>query len=146
MAEKLTAGEHLEGLTDEDLRQTMLAALRLLGIAALIAGALFWWKAGWQSALLLAIGAAISAASLWEWMRLMMVVMERMAANPEGRPPQPVTGVVIGFVLRMSLTLVILYVSLKYLNGTALALAAGLGLGVFSLTVQAVRLLRRWTI
>ncbi len=136
-------GESLEGLTDDDLRATMLSALRLLAVIAVVAAALFWWRAGWQSALLLAVGAMISAASLWEWLRLMMAVMERMVTTPGAPPPRPIGTILVGFVLRLGLTLAVLYVSLKYLNGTVLALAAGLGLGVFSLTVEGVRLMRR---
>ena len=39
--------------------------------------------------------------------------------------------VLLGFFLRLGLTVVVLYVSLKYLNGSVYALAAGLGLGCF---------------
>jgi hypothetical protein len=53
--------------------------------------------------------------------------------------------ILAGFFLRLGLTVVVLYVSLKYLNGTVFALAAGLGLGVLALTVEALRLMKRWT-
>ena len=53
------------GLTDADLHGTMLGAVRLVGMLALVVLALFWWRAGWQSAVLVAVGAGISAASLW---------------------------------------------------------------------------------
>jgi len=130
------------GLSDADLRNTMLAALRLLAILAVFAGALFWWKAGWQSAVLVAVGAAISAASLWEWMRLTTAMNERMDA---GRIPRPMGMVLFGFFLRIGVTLAVLYGSLKYLHGTVFALAVGLGLGIVSLTVEALRILKRWT-
>ena len=118
------------GLSDADLRNTMLAALRLLAILAVIASALFWWKA------------AISAASLWEWMRLTTAMNERMDA---GRTPRPMGMVLFGFFLRIGVTLAVLYGSLKYLHGTVFALAVGLGLGIVSLTVEALRILKRWT-
>lgn len=130
------------GLSDADLRNTMLAALRLLAILAVIAAALFWWKAGWQSAVLVVIGAAISAASLWEWLRLMTAVNERMDA---GRIPRPMGMILTGFFLRIGVTLAVLYGSLKYLHGTVIALAVGLGLGILSLTVEALRIMKRWT-
>jgi hypothetical protein len=38
----------LAGLTDEDVRQTMLRALRLLAVLAVVGLALAWWKLGWQ--------------------------------------------------------------------------------------------------
>lgn len=139
----MESGSLLEGLTDADFRRTMLASLRLLAVLAVIATALFWWKAGWQSAMLLVIGALISAASLWEWLRLMTAVMDRMDAGGNARP----MGMVLtGFFLRLGLTVVVLYVSLKYLNGTVFALAAGLGLGVISLTIEGLRLMKRWTV
>jgi hypothetical protein len=131
------------GLSDADLRNTMIAAMRLLAILAVLVLALFWWKSGWQSGLLVAIGAAISGASLWEWMRLMTAVN---AAMDQGATPRPMGMILTGFFLRLGLTLVVLYVSLKYLHGTVFALAAGIGLGVFSLTVEAVKLLKRWTV
>jgi hypothetical protein len=131
------------GLTDSDLRNTMLAALRLLAGLAVVVAALFWWKMGAQSALLVAIGAAISGASLWEWLRLMTAVNASMDG---GATPRPMGMILTGFFLRLGLTVVVLYVSLKYLDGTVFALAAGIGLGVLSLTIEAVKLMKRWTV
>ncbi len=132
----------LGDLTDEDFRRTMLAALRLLAVLAVLATALFWWRSSWQSAALLLVGAAISAASLWEWLRLMSAVMERMDAGGKARP----MGMLLtGFFLRLGLTVAVLYVSLRYLNGSVYALATGLGLGVLSLSVEGFRLMNRWT-
>ena len=127
------------GMTDADLRNTMLSSIRLLAILSLVVMALFWWKSGWSSALLVIIGAAISMASLWEWLRLMTALMERMDAGDAARP---MGGVLIGFFIRLGLTVVILYVSLKALHGSVFALAAGLGLGVFCLTVEVLRRLK----
>jgi hypothetical protein len=132
----------LGGLTDADFSRTMIAALKLLAVLTVVAAALFWWKSSWQSAALLLVGAAISAASLWEWLRLMTAVMEHMDIGGKARPIGPV---LVGFFLRLGLTVVVLYVSLKYLDGTVFALAAGLGLGVFSLSVEGIRLMNRWT-
>jgi hypothetical protein len=53
--------------------------------------------------------------------------------------------VLFGFFLRIGVTLAVLYGSLKYLHGTVFALAVGLGLGIVSLTVEALRILKRWT-
>jgi hypothetical protein len=133
----------LAGLTDEDVRRAMQRALRLLAILAAAGVALAWWKLGWQSAVLLAVGAAISASGLWEWMRLMTVVISRMDAGAEARP---VGTVLVGFFLRLGLALVALYVSLKYLDGSVYALVAGLALGMVALTIEALRLVRSWTV
>lgn len=128
------------GLTDADVRQTMLASIRLLLGLSVVAAGLFWWFSGWQSAVLLVVGALISSTSLWEWLRLMTAINERMDA---GEAPRPMGSIVFGFFARLLLTVAVLYGSLKYLHGTVLALAAGLGLGLLSLVFQASRLLRR---
>ena len=132
----------LEGLTDADFKRTMLAALRLLAGMSVVASGFFWWKFGWQSGVLLMVGAAISGSSLWEWLRLMTAVMERMDAGGKGRP---MGMVLVGFFLRLGLSLVMLYVSLKYLHGTVIALVTGLGLGVFALSIEGIRLIKKWT-
>jgi hypothetical protein len=133
----------LETFSDEDFRQTMLRALRLLAIVSAVGIAVLWWKLGWQSAALLAVGAVISASGLWEWMRLMSVVMSRM---DEGGTAQPMAMVLLGFFIRLGATIVLLYVSLKVLNGSVYALAAGLALGVFALTIEGLRLVKAWTV
>jgi hypothetical protein len=54
--------------------------------------------------------------------------------------------VLLGFFVRLAATVALLYVSLKELNGSVYALAAGLALGVFSLTVEGLRLMKAWTV
>jgi hypothetical protein len=54
-------------------------------------------------------------------------------------------SIAFGFAVRLGLTLAVLYGSLKYLHGTVLALAAGLGLGLLSLVFEASKLLKRPT-
>ena len=44
------------------------------------------------------------------------------------------------------LTVAALYVSLKLLNGSVYALAAGLALGVFALSIEGLRLIKAWTV
>ncbi len=135
------------GLTDLDVHNTMLASIRLLAIFSVIAATLFWWKSGWQSALLLVVGALISSTSLWEWLRLMTAINERMDAGLKpGQKAGPMGLILFGFFTRLGLTVVVLYVSLKYLHGTVFALAAGLGLGLLSLTIEALRLMKRGTV
>ena len=128
------------GLTDLDFRATMLSSLRLLAIFTVIVALLFGIFAGWQSGLLAVIGAIISAASLWEWLRLITAMNQQMDT---GTTPRPMGLLLTGFFLRLGLTVVVLYGSLRYLHGTAFALATGLGLGVLSLTIRALRLLQR---
>jgi hypothetical protein len=92
---------------------------------------------------LLLVGALISGSGLYEWRRLMTAVMARMDAGGHARP----MGMVLaGFFLRLGLTVVLLYVSLKFLNGSVFALAAGLSMGVFSLAIEGLRLMKAWTV
>ena len=133
----------LEGFTDADVRATLVRTLRLLAVLTLVGMALVGWKLGWRSAVLLLVGAAISGSGLWEWMRLMSAVMARMDA---GTKASPMGLVLTGFFLRLGLAIVVLYVSLKYLNGSVIALAGGLGLGIASLSFEAIRMARAWTV
>lgn len=133
----------LESFSDQDFRQTILRALRLLAVISVAGVLLLWWKLGWQSAALLAVGAVISASGLWEWLRLMTAVMARM---DQGGVAKPMGMVLLGFFLRLAATIALLYVSLKVLNGSVYALAAGLALGVFALTVEGLRLVKAWTV
>ena len=133
----------MDSFTDADFRRTMWSALRLLAVITVAAAPLVWWKLGWQSAVLLLVGALISGSGLYEWLRLMTAVMVRMDGGAKARP----MGMVLaGFFLRLGLTVVLLYVSLKVLNGSVYALAAGLALGVFALTVEGLRLMKAWTV
>jgi len=133
----------LESFTDEDFRRTVIRALKLLAVVAAVAAVLLWWQLGWQSAVLLLVGAGISGAGLFDWLRLMTAVMQRMDGGEKARP----MGMVLtGFFLRLGVTVVLLYVSLKLLNGSVYALAGGLALGVLALTVEGLRLIKVWTI
>ena len=135
--------EGFDNFTDADARATMLRAIRLLAIMAALAAALVLWKLGWRSAVLLLVGAAISGSGLWEWTKLMAAVMTRMEGGGKGRP----MGLVLtGFFLRLGLSVAVLYVSLKFLNGSVIALAVGLGMGVIALTFEAIKLVRTWTV
>jgi hypothetical protein len=133
----------MDSFTDADFKRTMWSALRLLAVITVVAAPLVWWKLGWQSVVLLLVGALISGSGLYEWLRLMTAVMVRM---DEGGKARPMGMVLAGFFLRLGLTVVLLYVSLKVLNGSVYALAAGLALGVFALTVEGLRLMKAWTV
>jgi hypothetical protein len=54
--------------------------------------------------------------------------------------------VLVNFFLRLGLTVAVLYVSLKLLDGSVYALAGGLALGVFALSVEGLRLMKAWTV
>jgi hypothetical protein len=133
----------LKNYSDEDVRRTVMNALRLVIIATAIAVPLVWWKFGWSTALLLVVGAAISGSGLWEWRKLMTSMMAYMDAGGEAKP---IGLVLAGFFLRLGLAIAVLYVSLKFLDGSVYALAVGLGLGVLALTIEALRLVKAWTV
>jgi hypothetical protein len=133
----------MDTLTDADFKRTIWKALRLMVVVTVVAAPLVWWKMGWQSALLLVVGALISGSGLFEWLRVMTAVMVRMDGGEKARP----MGLVLaGFFLRLGLTVAVLYVSLKVLNGSVYALAAGLALGVFALSIEGLRLMKAWTV
>ena len=133
----------MDTLTDADFKRTVWNALRLMAVTTVVAAPLVWWKMGWQSAILLLVGVLISGSGLFEWLRLMTAVMVRMDGGEKARP----MGLLLtGFFLRMGLTVAALYVSLKLLNGSVYALAAGLALGVFALSIEGLRLIKAWTV
>jgi hypothetical protein len=133
----------MDSFSDADFKRTIWSALRLLVVITVVAAPVVGWKLGWQSAVLLLVGAVISGSGLYEWLRLMTAVMVRMDGGGKGRP---MGMVLFGFFARLGLTVVLLYVSLKILNGSVYALAAGLALGVFALTVEGLRLMKAWTV
>ena len=118
-------------------------ALRWVGILGVLGALAIWRAAGWQSAAMFAVGAAIAATGLYESQRLMLAVLSRFN---EGRQGKPIAGVLVWFFLRLILAGVVLYVSLRSLEGSVYALCAGLGLAVVALTIESIRLLRSWTV
>ena len=125
----------------------------VLGMA--VAGApIAWVLRDWQSAALLLVGAAISASGLYEWRRLMAALLHRMDAQDalqagvalEDRKAPSIGFAVAGLIVRLGVVIAVLYVSLRYLHGSVLALAAGLAMGVFALLIEGLRLLRSGTI
>lgn len=137
----------LSEFTDADFRATILRALRLLLVLTLVCLPLIWWKYGWRSGVLLLVGAGISASGLWEWLRLLTAVMRRMdASGGDAAAMRPMALVVFGFFVRLVLVVGVLYGSLKLLEGSVVAIAAGLGLGIVSLTIEGLRLVKAWTV
>ena len=142
------AATSLANFSDDDFRRTIWGAMRLAAAVAVVAIPLLWWKLGWQSAALFAVGAVISGSGLFEWLRLMSALMSRMEESTPEKPVtvKPLAPVLIGFFLRLGLAIVLLYGSLKFLHGSIFALAAGLVIGIFALLVQALRLVKSWTV
>jgi hypothetical protein len=126
-----------------DVRAVLVRTIRVLSALTVVGMVVVGFKLGWRSSVLLLVGAAISATGLWEWMRLMSAIMERVEGDVTVRP----MGMVLtGFFLRMGLTIGVLYVSLKFLHGSVIALALGLGLGIAALLFEVIKLARAWTV
>ena len=140
----------LAQFSDADARAVITRAVRTVVILAAVGVVAAAWKGGWKSAALLLLGAAISASGLWEWRRLMAALMIRMepleGEHIVGARRPSIGFALVGFFLRLFVVVVVLYVSLRYLNGSVLALAAGLAMGVVALTIEGLRLLRSGTI
>jgi hypothetical protein len=142
----------LESFSDADFRRTILRALRLLLVLTLVALPVVWWRGGgWRSGMELVVGAAISGSGLWEWLRLLTALMRRMDASPPNADgttkKQGSMGLLLfGFFLRLAVVVAVLYASLRFLEGSVIALAVGLGLGVVALTVEGLRLVKAWTV
>lgn len=134
----------VSAFTDADFQQAVWRALRVSAVVGLAATAALLWKLGWQTALLFVVGAVISCSGVYEWLRLMTVVMQQM--DMAGRAPRPIAPVLIGFFMRLGIALGLLYVSLKFLHGSVYALIAGLALGVLALLFEGLRLLKNWTV
>jgi hypothetical protein len=95
----------LESFSDADFKRTIWSALRLLVVITVVAAPVVWWKMGWQSAVLLLVGSLISGSGLFEWLRLMTAVMVRM---DDGGQAKPMGLILVGFFLRLGLTVVLL--------------------------------------
>ena len=142
MKEKILAAAEME-FSDRDLRIALNRALRSVGIAALAGIPLIWLAWGWRSMLLFMVGGAIAATGILEWRQIMSAVVSRLDA---GGTPRPIGPVLFWFFLRIAAAAALLYVSLKSLDGKVSALIAGLALAMLALLIEAIRLLRSWSV
>ncbi len=116
------------------LQQAMYKTLILGAIASII----LLVASGWRNASMLMVGALISAASIFEWKRLAQVIRAKLEAE---KTPRSAPAVVMFFILRLVLYAGAIYVSLKCLQGSAVALLCGLGLAAITILWQALRML-----
>jgi len=126
-------------LTDADLEGLLRRGVRITLILGAVAALGLTIFAGWRTAALFAVGAAISAASIWEWMRLIRLFNARL---DQGKMPRGAALVVTFFLLRLILFGLAIYGSLKCFHGSPIALICGLGLAMAGLVWEALRLLR----
>ena len=124
--------------TDADLKAALRRAFKTTAIVGAVLSVVLAFVYGWQTGALLLAGTIISATGLWEWQRLVALInakLDNQKASGAGR-------VMTTFFLRLVLAGGLLYVSLRCLHGSVYALVAGLALGIFALTVEAVRMIR----
>jgi len=126
-------------LTDAALSAMLHRAIRVtlgIGIAAAL---IVWIASGWRDASMLAVGAAISAASILEWQRLIRLFNSTLDRQ---KTPKGAVMVVSFFLLRLLIFAGVIYGSLKCLRGSVLALLCGLALAMVAMAYEAIRLLR----
>ena len=128
----------IEDFNDAHLRAAMLRSMRTVAVLSLALASILLLIKGWQTALLLLVGAAISVSSLWEWQKLLVVILAKL----DNQQQVGSARVIIGFLLRLLVAAVVLYVSLKSLHGSVYALLGGLLLAVIALSIEAARLVR----
>ena len=132
------ADPELLAITDAHLKDAMFRAMRLVAILGVALAAVLLLFAGWQTATLLLIGAAIAGTGLWEWQKLLAVI----SAKLENRGQAGGARVIVGFLLRLLVAAGVLYVSLKSLHGSVYALLGGLALAALAMAIEAIRLVR----
>lgn len=128
-----------EWITDERLEALLQRALRNSLIIGVLASIGLWIASGWRNAAMMATGAAISAASIWEWRRLARFIAARMDRK---QTPKSAFIPVVFFLFRLLIFAGAIYVSLKCFQGSAVALFCGLALALLAMVWEAVRLLR----
>lgn len=126
-------------ITDETLESMLRRALRITLIIGSLAALILWKASGWRNAAMMATGAAISAASIYEWRRLARLIT---AAFTRNQAPRGALLAFLLFLLRLGVFAAAIYVSLKCFRGSAVALLCGLGLALAAMVWEALRLLR----
>jgi hypothetical protein len=126
-------------LTDEAAAEVLTRALKWTLVLAAVGALALWIGAGWRTAAVFAVGGVISAASIFEWQRLMKLFNAKM---DQKKTPGGAALVVAFFLVRLIFFAAAIYVSLKWIDGSAMALLVGLSLAVITLSWQALRLLR----
>jgi len=126
-------------LTDASVDALLGRALRKILIFGLLVSLILWKASGWRNAATMATGTVISAASVFEWRRLIRFLVAKMDKK---QPPRGAAFAVVFFVLRLTVFAGAIYVSLKCFQGSVVALLCGLALAVLAILWEAVRLLK----
>ncbi|MFZ0303211.1 MAG: hypothetical protein WAL75_11010 [Terracidiphilus sp.] len=114
-------------------------AFRNILIFGMAASLVLWKASGWRDAAMLAAGTAVSASSTHEWRRLVRFINAKLD-NHEA--PRGTAIAILFFAFRLIVFGVVIYVSLKYIQGSAIALLCGLGLALLAMVWEGIRLIR----
>lgn len=126
-------------LSDEGLQALLRRAIYETVIAGALISAVLAVAKGWGTGALFGSGALVSAASIFEWRRLVGMINARMRNQAASRG----IGLSILFILfRLVVFGGVIYGSLKCFRGSPIALVCGLSLAVLTLTWEALKLLR----
>jgi hypothetical protein len=129
----------ITSLSDEAVSSLLRRSLRNTLILGVVSALVLWMASGWRNGAMLATGTLISAASIWEWQRLVCLVNAKM---DQQKTPMNASVVVLFFVFRLTVFVGVIYVSLKCFQGSPVAMLCGLGLAMLTLGWEALRLLR----
>jgi hypothetical protein len=127
------------GLTEESVEALLKRAIRNTLILGLVPAAVLLAATGWRDAAMLLTGALISAASIYEWLRLARLMNARMRKQ---KPQRGTVLVIAFFLVRLIFFAAAIYGSLKCFQGSPIALLCGLGLALATLLWEAIRLLK----
>jgi hypothetical protein len=127
------------GLTDEGLAALLQRAFRNTALLGLIPALIVWIASGWRNAAMLLTGAAISAASILEWRRLLGIISAKMDKQ---QTPRGAMLAAVFFVFRLTIFGAAIYVSLKCFRGSVAALFYGLSLAIVTLLWEALQFLK----
>jgi hypothetical protein len=129
----------LVAFTDADLASLLKRAVWVTLVLGALADLVIGLGMGWRNAVLFAVGAAISALSIFEWGRLIKLFN---ASLDQGKTPRGAWLVVGLFLVRLMIFAGVIYGSLKCFQGSPIVLVCGLALAVLGLLWEALRLLR----
>jgi hypothetical protein len=126
-------------LTEEALEALLKRAIRNTLIFGVLSAGVVLVASGWRNAALLMTGGVISAASIFEWLRLVRLINSRIRKQ---RAQRGAVLAVAFFLLRLLFFAAAIYGSLKCFQGSVIALICGLSLAVVTLMWEALRMFR----
>lgn len=129
----------IAALTDQALAAILNRALRNTLILGAIPAVIVAIASNWRNGAMLAVGTAVSAASIFEWKRLIALFNAKL---DQQKTPRGAAMVVAFFLARLLVYGGVIYGSLRWLQGSPFALLCGLSLAMIALAWEALRFLR----